>query len=391
MIPRPAARMAGIERTLIRRIFESAPPGAINLGLGQPDLPTLDACALAGVAAIVDGHTSYTATAGDAELRARVAHAYAPFAAGPASVLVTVGSQEALFVACLALLDPGDELLYPDPGYPAYPIVARLVGARATPYPLRAERDFRLEPEDVLDRLGPGTRAVLLCAPHNPTGALIEPADLRRLIAELERREVAWISDEIYAAFVYERPFVSAAACSTARGGLVISGVSKDSSMTGWRVGFVVAAEDLVERLVSAHQYVATCAPSISQRAACAAFTPQAGRERRRYLARFGERRALMARELGRVRGLHVVPPDGAFYYFLDVRSRGDSSELARRALVEQAVITIPGQAFGERGAGWLRVSFACDERDLVEGLRRLARTLEASPRRARRTPGPES
>ena len=381
MIPRPAARMAGIERTLIRRIFESAPPGAINLGLGQPDLPTLDACALAGVEAIVEGRTSYTATAGDAELRERVARAYAPFAAGPSSVLITVGSQEALFLACLALLDPGDEILYPDPGYPAYPVVARLVGARATAYPLRAEREFRLDPADVLGRLGPTTRAVLLCAPHNPTGALIAPGDVRRLIAELERREVAWISDEIYAAFVYDRSFLSPASCSTAQGGLVISGVSKDASMTGWRVGFVVAADDLVERLVSAHQYVATCAPSISQRAACAAFTPQAARERRRNLARFGERRATMARELARVPGLRVVPPDGAFYYFVDVRAFGESIELARRAVVEQGVITIPGEAFGERGAGWLRVSFACDERDLVEGVRRLARTLEARPR----------
>ena len=381
MIPRPAARMAGIERTLIRRIFESAPTGAINLGLGQPDLPTLDACALAGVAAIVDGHTSYTATAGDLELRALVARAYAPFSRGPASVLITVGSQEALFLAALALLDPGDELLFPDPGYPAYPIVARLVGARATPYPLRAERAFRLDPDDVLDRLGPATRAVLLCAPHNPTGARIEPADLRRLIAELERRGVAWISDEIYAAFVYERPFLSAAACSTGRGGLVISGVSKDASMTGWRVGFVVAGEELVERLVSAHQYVATCAPSISQRAACAAFTPQAARERGRYLARFGERRASMAHELARVPGLRSVPPDGAFYYFVDVSAWGDSIDLARRARDEHGVITIPGEAFGERGAGWLRLSFACDEQELVEGVRRLARALGTRPR----------
>ena len=381
MIPRAAARMAGVERTLIRRIFESAPPGAINLGLGQPDLPTLEACSLAGIAAIVEGHTSYTATAGDAELRARVARAYAPFAAGAENVLITVGSQEALFLACLALLDPGDELLHPDPGYPAYPVVARLVGARATPYPLRAEREFRLDPADVLDRLGARTRAVVLCAPQNPTGAMIEPADVRRLIAELERREVAWISDEIYAAFVYDRPFLSPAACSTARGGLVISGVSKDASMTGWRVGFVVAAPELVERLVAAHQYVATCAPSISQRAACAAFTAGAARERRRNLARFRERRAAMARELARVPGLRVVPPDGAFYYFVDVRDRGGSLELARRALVEHGVITIPGEAFGERGAGWLRISFACDERDLLEGVRRLAQALESHPR----------
>ena len=128
---------------MIRQIFDAAPADAINLGLGQPDLPTPSVAALGGIAAIVGGRTGYTSTAGDPALRSEIAAAHAPFASGPENVVVTVGSQEAMFAACLALLDEGDELLYPDPGYPAYPVIARLLGARPVPYPVRCARGFR--------------------------------------------------------------------------------------------------------------------------------------------------------------------------------------------------------------------------------------------------------
>jgi aspartate/methionine/tyrosine aminotransferase len=373
---RIAERMRGIERTLIRQIFDSAPPDAINLGLGQPDLPTPDVNALAGITGIVEGRTSYSSTAGDPGLREEVARAYSPFASGAENVVITVGSQEAVFAACLSLLDPSDELLYPDPGYPAYPVIAQLLGARPRPYPLRASRRFRLDPADVFDRLNERTRAVILCAPSNPTGAMIDRDDLAELSGGLERRGVPWLSDEIYAGFAYDEPFVSPSSFS-AEGGLVISGLSKDAGMTGWRIGWVVGPPETVSRITAAHQYLVTCASSVSQAAARAAFSPRGRAERGRYLEIFRRRREVMGEELSRIPDLSYSRPDGAFYYFVDVSRYGDSLELAREILKRRKVVTVPGEAFGANGKGWLRLSYACSEQGIREGVRRIAEELK--------------
>ncbi len=194
-----AQRARTIQRTLIRQVFDAAPPDAINLGLGQPDLPTPPNVCLAGLDAICRGRTGYTSTAGDPDLRQAVAERYGPFAAGAESVLITVGSQEAMFVSCLALVDPGAEVLFPDPGYPAYETVARLVGAEPVGYPLRPETGFRLLAEDVEGRLTSKTRLVILCAPSNPTGACPDREELRSVTDLLEARGIPWVSDEIYA------------------------------------------------------------------------------------------------------------------------------------------------------------------------------------------------
>jgi len=370
-----ARRMRHVRRTLIRRIFDEAPPDAINLGLGQPDLPTPATVALAGIAAIVEGRTGYTSTAGDRELREAIAADYRSMVEDAAGVLVTVGSQQALFAACLAMLDPGDELLYPDPGYPAYAVIARLLGARGVAYPLRAGRGFGVDPDAVERCLTRRTRAVILCTPSNPTGACIAPGDLRALTALLGDRGIPWLSDEIYADFTYDAPFVSPAEFAP-EGGLVISGLSKALSMTGWRVGWVVGSPDIVARIVAAHQYVVSCAPTPSQRAALAAFAPAGRAARLRYVERVRARRAVMAEELRRIPGVRFALPDGAFYFFVDVREHGSSLDLARRILERRRVITIPGEAFGENGGGFLRISFAADEAQIVAGLRRIADEL---------------
>jgi aspartate aminotransferase len=372
---RLAQRLDGVDRTLIRRIFDSAPAGAINFGLGQPDLPTVGAASLAGIAAIAEGRTAYTATAGDPELRAAIAARYPGFVQGPGSTLVTIGTQEAMVVACLGLLDPGDELLYPEPGYPAYPVVARLIGARGVPYPLRPERGFRLDPRDLEACLTPRTRAVILCSPSNPTGTAIAKDDLARIVERLAERDVPWISDEIYAGLWFDAP-PAAPWRLTSRGGLVISGLSKDASMTGWRVGWIVGPDETIARLNAVHQYLVTCAPSISQRAAIAALAPAGLAAQERYRQTFAERREAMARELDRIPRLGYTPPDGAFYFFVDVSAYGDSLEVARRILERRQVITIPGQAFGPSGAGWLRLSFAADLATIRMGMERIAGEL---------------
>jgi aspartate aminotransferase len=382
MTIRAADRMTGIERTLIRQIFDAAPPGAINLGLGQPDLPTPPLAALAGVAGIAAGKTGYTSTAGNAALRSAIAESYRPFASALEEVVVTVGSQEAMFASCLTLVDAGQEILYPDPGYPAYPVVARLIGARPISYPLRPERRFRLDPQDIADRLTDRTGLVILLAPSNPTGACIDRHDLRALTELLENKGVPWVSDEIYAGFTYQERFHSPAEYSKT-GGLVISGLSKDMSMTGWRIGWVVGGEQIIARIIAAHQYLVTCAPSISQSAALAAFSPQGAVERARYLDIFSRRREIMGEELSRIPDLRFSLPEGAFYFFVDVSAYGDSMAISRGILEHQQVVTIPGEAFGDNAAGFLRISFAASEAAIREGIGRIAEELDSI--RARR------
>jgi len=372
---RVARRMEGIERTLIRRIFDGAPPGSINLGLGQPDLPTPPRISLAGIAGIAAGKTGYTSTAGDPAVRAAIAARYPGVAAGAESVVVTIGSQEAVFASVMTLVDAGDEVLVPDPGYPAYPVVARLLGATPVPYPLRPERGFKIDPADVVSRLTPRTRLVILCSPSNPTGAMDQETDLLTLAFELESRGVWWLSDEIYGGFAYEReaPSISRFVPS---GGLVVSGLSKDLSMTGWRVGWVVGPQAVIGRITAAHQYVVTCASSVSQAAALVALGEAANADRAAYLSIFTRRRSLMAEELRRIPELPVTMPDGAFYFFLDVRGFGSSLAIAERLLQNRRVIVIPGEAFGPGGAGFLRVSYAASDDDIRTGVRALGEEL---------------
>jgi len=371
----PARRMEGIDRTLIRRIFDGAPAGSINLGLGQPDLPTPARIGLAGIDGIVHGKTGYTSTAGDPAVRAAVAERYKGIATGAANVVVTIGSQEAVFAAVMTLVDPGDEVLLPDPGYPAYPVVAKLLGATPVTYPLRPERAFRIDPNDVLSRLTERTRLVILCSPSNPTGAMDLEDDLETLAGALEGRGVPWLSDEIYAGFAYERrsPSISRFA---PEGGLVVSGLSKDLSMTGWRIGWAVGPEAIIARITAAHQYLVTCASSVSQAAALAALGPEAQADRDAYLAIFRGRRALMADELARIPRLPITLPDGAFYFFVDVRGFGSSLAIAERLLRARRVIVIPGEAFGPGGAGFLRISYAATDDDIRTGIRALAAEL---------------
>ncbi len=193
----------------------------------------------------------------------------------------------------------------------------------------------------------------------------------------LRERGVPWISDEIYAGLWYGSP-PAAPWRLVPDGGLVIAGLSKDASMTGWRVGWIVAPDDTIARLNAVHQYLVTCAPSISQRAAIAALSPAGLAAQERYRAAFAERRDVMGAALDRLARVRYTPPDGAFYFFVDVSAYGDSLDVARRILDHRQVITIPGQAFGASGAGWLRLSFAADVTTIRTGMERIAAELAA-------------
>jgi aspartate aminotransferase len=370
-----ARRHAGLRRTLIRELFESAPPDALNLGLGQPDLVTPEAVRRAGIRAIEEGWTGYSPTAGYPGLREAVAARYPGFCPGPEGVVVTVGAEEAICLGLFALLDPGDEVLVPDPGFPSYPVVTCLAGGVPVPYPLRPERGFEVDPADLEARLGERSKLIVLCNPSNPAGAVESEETLRELAALAARRGVFWLADEIYEAFDYEDRHSSLSRHSER--GLVVSGVSKSLSMTGWRIGWLTCADTaFAAKATALHQYLVTCSCSVSQRAAEAALGEEGQRCQREIVERFRRRRDLLRGLLEGEAGLSLSPPRGAFYLFADVRPWGDSLALARRLLEEAKVMTVPGEAFGEQAAGWLRISYAASEEVLAEAARRMVRVF---------------
>jgi aspartate/methionine/tyrosine aminotransferase len=295
---------------------------------------------------------------------------------GGEGVLITAGSQEALYVCCLALTDPGDDLLFPDPGYPAYATLARLVGARPVPYRLPADRGFQLRAEDLEGQLTARARLVILNSPSNPTGGHASREELQQVLAMLARRRVAWVADEVYANLLYDGDPFSALELSP-NGGLAVSSLSKDCAMTGWRLGWAAGDPSVIARLGAVHQHLVTCAPSVSQWAARRAFSTEGERARRGLRAILHRRRELMARELATLKRARYDLPAGAFYFFVDVSRYGDELELSRQILERQKVVTIPGRAFGPNGRGFLRLSFAAGEERIRRGIARIAAELE--------------
>jgi aspartate/methionine/tyrosine aminotransferase len=371
----PAQRLDGIDRTLIRQIFDSAPKDAVNLGLGQPDLPTPPGICLAGVRGIAQGWTAYTATAGAPQLREAIAKRYEGFAEGADGVVVTVGSQEGVFASLMAVLDPGTELLYPEPGYPAYPTMARLLGAVPVTYPVRWQNGFRMDAADIERRLSDRTRLVLVCSPSNPTGVVEEGDNLERLAKLLESRGVAWISDEIYSAYSYDAPAASLSRYS--REGLVVSGLSKAWSMTGWRIGWVVGPKAFMTRINACHHYMVTCPPAPSQAAALEALGPAGEVACAEYLEIFRKRRALMAAELAKIPGIEFHMPQGAFYFYVKMPPQaGPTIEFCRRLLAERNVMIIPGPAFGSACEGYVRFSYAATDEAITYGVRAFGEVL---------------
>ena len=380
------ARLSGLARAIepsqIRALRDLAGPDCLDLGLGQTDLPVHPAVVEAGQRALSRGLAPYGPNLGIAPLREAVGRRYGIDAA---EVMVTCGVQEGLAVALLGLVEPGDEVLVPDPGFVAYPNLVRMAGATPVPYPLDPAQGWRLDPEAVAARITPRTRAILLNSPSNPTGATHAEADLAAVLRLCETHDLLWISDEIYEDYVYEGATHHSPADwpeHRARG-VRISGVSKAHHMMGWRVGWLTGPPALVEGLKGLHQHLVTCAPTIAQHMAVAAL---AHHEEvvAQSLEIFTARRAQILAALDETPGLSYVPPTGAFYVFADVRAvlgghrRASSAALAHELVHDARVVTIPGEGFGRAGEGWLRLAYTIDEAPLGEALRRVQRALGA-------------
>jgi aspartate aminotransferase len=369
-------RLQGIEKSVIRQVFDRARPGSINLGLGEPDLPTPDLIRRAAAKAIIEEQNGYTSHAGLKTLREKIAGEYPHLGQDPERVIVTAGSQEALYLALMVLVDEGDEVLLPNPGFVAYPTIVKMAGGTSRAYRLPAEKGFAFNADEFRRALTPRTKVVVCISPSNPTGRVLAPEDLK-FIADATRDQGAYlISDEIYRELYYttERPQSAAAFFDRT---IVISGLSKSMSMTGWRLGWIGGDAAVIKAALVLHGYVTTCASTVSQKAALVSWTDEAEQARAGFRETFRSRRDHLLKTIDAELGLRAVTPDGAFYTMLHVSRFGQSMRVAE-ALLEAGVITVPGAAFGSESEGFLRVSFCADHDTLSEGVARIKKGLDS-------------
>jgi aspartate/methionine/tyrosine aminotransferase len=370
---RIATRAQTLPRSGIRRIMEASRglPDVIHLEVGEPDFETPAHVVAAAHEAARAGVTRYTANAGLPGLRDAVA-ARASRRLGrdvrPEEVVVTPGAVAGIAYAIFALLDPGDEVLLPDPGWPNYASAVHLAGGRPVPYPLVAERGFAPDLAALEGRITARTRVLLVNTPGNPTGTVLAPDTVRALVDLAREHALAIVSDEVYEDIVLDGEHVSPARFD--EDVVVVSGVSKTYAMTGWRIGFVIAPPHVAATLAAIQEPFASCASSVSQAAAEAALRgPQEAVTA--MLRAYRERRDLVVSRL-EAPGLLAARPTGAFYALVRVPRGADPADPAMSLLREHRVAVAPGDTFGEGGRPYVRISFATEARLLDEGLRRL-------------------
>ena len=372
----PPPFLSNIKKSPIRQISDRAKPGDISLGLGEPDLPTPDVIRNAAIKVITEEQNGYTLQAGLPALRDLVAAEYPELNLSADQVVITAGSQEALYLALMTLVKSGDEVLIPDPGFVAYPTIIRMAGGVPITYKMPAAGNFSFDAAAFRSALTERTKVVVCVSPSNPTGRTLSASDLSEIAAALRGTGVYLLSDEIYRDIYYaaERP---ASASSFYDRTIVISGLSKSMSMTGWRLGWLCGDAAVIRSALVLHGYVTTCASTVSQKASLAAWSTEGELARASTRRIFQERRDYLVDLINRELGLKAVTPDGAFYTMVDVSAYGPSLEVAER-LLEHGVVTVPGSAFGSEGEGFLRISFCADVTKLKEGVARMKQAFVA-------------
>jgi aspartate aminotransferase len=365
-----AQRAREVEISGIRKMFEAAPPDAVNLGLGEPDFDPPAKVIEALCTAVRHGMNHYGPSAGLPALRDKIADRYRERepATGRENVIVTGSATEGLMAVALTLYDPGDEVLVPNPGFVLYAPHARLAGAVPVPYGLPAADGYLPDASELESLITPRTRAIVVNSPANPTGAVFPKATVDRIVAFADRHEITIVSDEVYEQIVYDRAATSFWGRSDRA--IVVNSFSKTLATTGWRIGFLVAPRSLAVELNKLHYHIMACPPTPVQAAVLAGLATDA--PTRAMVREFRARRELVVRLLARVPGIDLVPPSGAFYAFPRFSWPLSSAEVAG-ALLARGVITTPGDAFGSLGASHLRLSFAASRADLKRGLGILA------------------
>ena len=364
----------------IRKFFDlvSEMEDVISLGVGEPDFDTPWHIRDEGIYALEHGKTFYTSNAGLKELREEICNylkrtqgiEYNPMA----ETLVTVGGSEAIDIGLRAMINPGDEVIIPQPAYVSYYPCALLAGAKPVIINLKAENDFRLTADELLYAITPKTKVLILPYPNNPTGAIMEKDDLEKIAQICVEKDIYVMSDEIYSALTYRGKHVSIASLDGMKERtILINGFSKAYAMTGWRLGYACGPQDIIKQMTKIHQFAIMCAPTTSQYAAVEALK-NGDDDVRLMRGAYNQRRRFLMNAFKEM-NLECFEPFGAFYVFPCIKEFGiTSEEFATRFLEEERVAAVPGSAFGESGEGFLRISYAYSIENLKEAMTRLAR-----------------
>lgn len=362
----------------IRKFFDivSEMKGAISLGVGEPDFDTPWHIREEGIYSLEKGRTFYTSNAGLKDLKIEICrylkrrmdleYDYND------EVIVTVGGSEAIDIALRAMLDPGDEVLVPQPSYVSYVPCVTLAGGTPVVIELLQKDQFKLTKEELLEKITPRTKVLVMPFPNNPTGAIMEREDLEEIAKVVIEKDLFVISDEIYAELTYKEKHVSIASLPGMKERTVlINGFSKAYAMTGWRIGYSAAPEIITKQMLKIHQYAIMCAPTTSQYAAVDALR-NGDDDIERMRKAYDERRKYLLRAFNEI-GMDCFEPYGAFYMFPCIKRFGmTSEEFATRLLKEEKIAIVPGTAFGDCGEGYLRVSYAYSLEDLQKAMGRI-------------------
>lgn len=369
----------------IRKFFDvvSEMPDAISLGVGEPDFDTPWHIREEGIYSLEHGRTYYTSNAGLKELKeeiCRYLHRKFNLSYSEHQVLVTIGGSEAIDVGLRAMIDPGDEVLIPEPCYVSYLPCAQMTHAVPVPIPLQEKNEFQLTAQEVEEKCTSRTKVLILPFPNNPTGAVLTRKNLEEIARVCVEHDLYVISDEIYAELTYGEKHVSIAEMpGMAERTIVINGFSKAFAMTGWRLGYAAGPQEIIDQMVKIHQFAIMCAPTTSQYAAVEAL--RNGDDDVAYMTEaYNQRRRYLLHELRRI-GMDCFEARGAFYVFPSIKKYGmTSEEFATRLLEEQKVAVVPGSAFGTSGEGYIRISYAYSLESLKKALERVERFVKNLP-----------
>ena len=373
-----AKTMANVPPSGIRKYFDIAAgiQDVISLGVGEPDFVTPWHIREMCIHSIEKGQTSYTSNYGLPELREEIAKKYKReygLDYDPREeILVTTGVSEAVDIAIRCIVNPGDEILVAQPAYVSYVPLIILAGGVPVPVPAKPENEFKVLPEDILAKITPKTKAIILNYPNNPTGAVMTREDFEKIAAVIEQHNLLVISDEVYEAMTYEGAHTPFSAISGMKERtILLNGLSKSHAMTGFRLGYALAPKELIAAMMTVHQYCMLCAPVTAQIGAIEAL--RNGEEEMRSMVReFNRRRILIVDGFNKL-GLDCFEPKGAFYAFPSICSTGLTSEqFADKFFASKHVITIPGSIFGETGVGHMRCAYATSRDDIKIALERL-------------------
>lgn len=371
-------KVVGIQPSGIRKFFDvvNEMPDAISLGVGEPDFDTPWRIREEGIYSLERGRTFYTSNSGLKELKEEISRylqrkihvTYDP----ECEIAVTVGGSEGIDIAFRAMLDPGDEVLIPQPSYVSYLPCTILADGVPVVIPLQQKNEFKLTAEELEAAITPKTKILVLPYPNNPTGAIMTKEDLEPIAEIVKKYDLYVLSDEIYSELTYKSEHVSIASLPGMKDRtLVINGFSKGFAMTGWRLGYICGQKKIMEQMIKIHQYAIMCAPTNSQYAAIEGLRNCEGEVQQMRNA-YNQRRRYLVHEFKRMQ-LDCFEPFGAFYIFPSIQEFGmTSEEFATRFLEEEKVAVVPGSAFGDCGEGYLRVSYAYSLEDLKEAVGRL-------------------